>query len=395
MHHGNNHLDPFPVARFDHETGTVHFPGPRLLRRGDVKYAVLNHPDVFDRPGEFLLRNGRLRYIPFDGRDPNDAEVRVAVGYTGFVNQEAAHVTVRGFRIEMHRRFAVLSGDRSRRPDRIGFQVIDNVIENGGQIALSRQDGARVSSNRVQRVFETRPLHVTRSENIVIENNTVRSTYSGITLFYTENSLLKGNDVRDILGVHGNAMTIYAESHNVRVIGNRLSGDRGLALRDSEDLLIAFNRIHGRRFALVQWAPLAEGLHFAIANNTFAGPVRLQTETAKRSDFVNNIVDRIAMNDPEAWRVRTHNLHASFGHNGVARENFRQGEVHLPLGRAVSRVPELEMLPRPEAIATLSRGFPIVVADLRVSHIGAVAPDGALPDLADVGLPPRRQADAP
>ena len=235
-----------------------------------------------------------------------------------------------------------------------------------------------------------RPIHVTAADAGRIEGNVLRGTRSGITAYRVVNSLLKGNDVRGITGVHGNAMTIYDRSDNLRVIGNVLQADRGLTLRDNDRLLIAFNRIRAGRFALAQWAESREGERLEIVNNTFAGPVMLRPKSAARSVFRNNILRRFAMKRGarEAIAARDHNLYGDFSYRTVTPPDFREGEVGMPLAEALADPGAVDMRPTPAGRELLAKGAPLDIAGVSVSHIGAIGMDGRLPDISAIGMPP-------
>lgn len=398
LHYGNNHLGVFRVQRVDRETGTIHHQSADKIRAGPVRYALLNHPDVLDVPGEFLLdeAEGRLLYIPFDGADPNRVEMRAPTLRAAFGATAASHVVMRGFRVTLNDGVGAQAGS-NRSPARVrGVRIEDNEFVRSGGVVLIRADEGVVRDNSIFEPLRGQPIFVRRSDRVRVEGNIVRRGTTGITAYGATNSLFAGNDTRETLGVHGNAMTIYEGSHNTRVVGNVIvSGlaGTGLTLRESDGLTIAFNVIRASRLAVAQWAQTPGGDAIDFLNNTFLGPVRIRPETAAKSRFVNNYIVNFEMQKGlEAFPVRVHNVYGGRSPASVKPERYRTGEAFLPPARAFrfEGGDALDVRPAPSAREVLARGTELRLDGLAVSHVGALDPDGRRPDLSQVGLPPHR-----
>jgi len=408
VHEGANWLNAYPVTRFDAAAGAAAIPGASPLRGGkQVRYAVLNHADVFDRPGEFRVippaglaldkaagweaSGGEILYIPMDGGDPNAAGIRFALVETGVDAAEAEHAEIRGFEIAGHRRFAV-DGGGPRRAGRLGPLIVrGNLIRDGGMIRMSKRRGAQALHNRIARTLAFRPIHFVGVDQGRIEGNSLAATPSGITLYRTVNSLVKNNDVRWITDVHGNALTVYDGSHNTWLVGNALAGRRGITLRDNDRVVVAFNRIRASRFALAQWAESAEGERLWIFNNDFVGPVMLRPRTAGKTEFRNNLAARLAMEKGDRARLsrRSHNLWdlGSRHARAVTPAELARGEGFAPFDE-IFPDRAFDAPPSPAAAEALSRGLPYDVLGVEATRIGAHMANGAPPDLRGVGLPP-------
>lgn len=401
IHHGNNWLKPFAVTGFDRTSGTVFFKKAEKIRAGAVRYAVQNHPGVFDVPGEFLVRRkaGEILYIPFDGADPNTAGMRAPALAAGIVVDEAKNIEIRGFEIVMHRSAAVSIGQRRTPRRAAGVTVAENLFRNGGQIRVEQADDIEILDNRIERTLPLRPIFVIQSDRVRVEGNVVRGTPSGITAYGATNSLFKSNDVRGTVDIHGNAMTIYAGSHNTRIIGNTLDAGRsstGLTLRESDRVLVAFNIIRAKAFTIAQWAPLETGVAMEFYNNTLLrGGVLIQAASAPKSRFVNNVVQKFRMKKGlGAFAARDHNLYGALGFGTVAEKSFRAGEAYLPFEKALADPRALDIAPRPAGRALMTRGRALDVAGMRVSHIGAARMDGRRVDVSRIGMPPHDPAVA-
>ncbi|MEO1686307.1 MAG: NosD domain-containing protein [Pseudomonadota bacterium] len=411
VHEGANWLNAYPVRRWIAQDGAAAIPGATPLKAGkQVRYAVLNHPDVFDRPGEFRVvppqgvalnkaagwnaSGGTLFYIPLGGVDPNAVQIRYAQVETAIDAGRAEHAVIRGFRITGHRRFAVDGGSPRRQGPRLGpLRIEDNVIRAGGAIRIAKRRGAEVIGNRIARTLEFRPIHLIDVNRGRVEGNRIAATPSGITLYRTVNSLVKNNDVRRITDVHGNALTVYDGSHNTWLVGNALVGRRGITLRDNDRVVVAFNRIRASRFALAQWAESPAGERLWIFNNDLHGAVLIKPRTARLSEFRNNFAGRLAMpaKGRQALRRRSHNLwdgntrHA----RSVQPQELAQGEGYLPFDKAFPRREGLDLRPSSGTAEAAARGLPYAVLGVEVGHIGAHLPGaGPLPDLSGIGLPP-------
>ena len=395
LQYGNNHLRLVPVTGFDRETGTVYFERTDRLRAGDPHYAIANHPDVFAVPGEFLVREskGDLLYIPFDAVDPNRVEVRAAAVENAIENRRSSHVVIRGFHVTLHRGRGVLTGSNRSLDRHRGVTIEDNEFLRGGGVMLVRADEAVVRGNRIEEMISGQPIFVRRSDRVRVEYNRVRRGGTGITAYGATNSLFKGNDTRETVGVHGNAMTIYEGSHNTRIIGNVIVSGRarmGLTLRESDGLAVAFNVIAGTRLAVAQWAQTPGGDRLEFYNNTFVGDVRIQPASAARSAFANNYIRAFAMQRGlEDIPLRVHNVYGRIGYATVRPDRFRTGEAHLPMERAFRREggDPLDVRPTPEGREILGRGGRFQIDGVTVSHVGAMTPEGGLPDLSPIGLP--------
>ena len=400
LHHGNNHLGVFPVTGVNRETGEIRHARARLIRRGDPKFAVLNHPDALDAPGELLVRPDRVLYVPFDGIDPNTAEIRMPVAYDGIFNDAADHVVVRGFRATMHLHYAFRSGFNRRSWRGRGVVFEDNESVLGGGIMVARQDEAVVRGNRITRPLRKQPIFAYDCTRLRLEDNVAREGSTGITLYGVTDSLVRGNDTRAPRGVHGNALTVYEGSHNTWILGNTVgSGVAGTAitLRESDRLLIAFNEVVARRWAVVQWAQTEGGDVIDMHNNTLIGTLRLQPATAARSRLRNNVIGKFEMTRGlDAFELRDFNLYVWPPKIGNVRaEDFRTGERRAPEHEILAAARRFDMRPRPEAREIMAAGGPVRIPGVgTVTHLGARRPDGSRVDLSGVGLPPVREAEA-
>ena len=396
LQHGNSHLDLFRVLGFDPASGTLTHEPTKPLRAGRPHYAVVNHPGVFDAPGEYLIdaKADALFYIPFDGADPNDVDIGFAAVGSGVRNIGASHIVIRGFRMTKHRHRGVALGS-NRSLDRLrDVTVEDNEMVQGGGVMLVRTDASVVRGNYINEVLRDQPILVRRSDQVIVADNVTRRGNTGITASGATNSLFIGNDARASLGLHGNALTIYEGSHNTWIIGNLIQsglGPIGLALRQSDRLVIAFNAIRGRRFAVAQWAQVEGGDKLDFFNNAFLGNVRIQPDSAARARFVNNFIGTFELQRGlESIPVRVHNVYGRIGQASVQRAQLREGEALLAPETAFrfEDGDPLDVRPAPSGRKRLGDGAPYDFAGNRVTHVGVYDLQGRRPDLGRIGLPP-------
>jgi hypothetical protein len=384
----NNHTYHAKALGFDRETSSLRF---KQLQAdgGGLSYALLNHPDVFNAAGEYLVQpdEEKVRLITIDKVDPGTAAIRYSRSWVGIAIPTSSHVTVRGFRITGTRGDSVRIGKRGAgRATHV--RVEDFEAAGSGAVRAETAGDVTIEHGNLYEITGLRPIFIDRCDRVRVAWNRLRRSQSGITAFGAVNSLFLGNDVSETLNIHGNAMTIYVGSHNTWIIGNTLLPGRagiGLALRNSNDLIIAFNTMRGR--ALCHWIDPEGGSPMTICNNTILGSVLLRLTSLHKIELFNNYIgnfDRLFK--AEDLRVHSHNIYGK-PYESMLRDKSslaRKGNdlfTWNPMGH-----------PRPEAWEeVLSKGYryrlPIVPGGVEVHTIGARNRDGELPDLSRVTMP--------
>lgn len=386
----NNHTYRAKAIGFDRASSSLRFKQIQM-GGGKLTYALLNHPDVLDAPGEYLVRPDKktVRLITIDNADPGAAALRYSRSSVGIANPTSSHIIIRGFHITGTLGDSVRIGKRGGRGRATHVHVEDFEAVGSGAVRAVTASDVTIEHGNLYEITGFRPIFIDRCDRVRVAWNRLRRSQSGITGFGAVNSLFLGNDVRETLNIHGNAMTIYVGSHNTWLIGNTLVGGRagiGLALRNSNDLIIAFNTIRGGK-ALCQWMDPKGGSPMTICNNTILGSFLLRLTSIRKIELYNNFIANYhRVFKTEDLRVHSHNIYE---------------RVYEPmLGDETNRIRKRRELftwkpighPKPEAweeiLAKGRKDRPsIVPGGLEVNTIGARDKDGELPDLKRVIMP--------
>lgn len=271
-----------PVTGFEPAARRIRFEALPSEPYGDrdTRYSMLNHLRLLDRPGEFAVQSSaagtRIVLWPRDGVDPDLAGVTVSRRQTAFDLAGKSHITIRGFVIQKFlstppRRGAGVSNDGSPAQ---GITVIDNHIRwcnkdstwKHSAIHLSGVDGALVAGNEI---YENRRIGGylgDASHSTIRQNHVRRCGYVGIWLMGARSTAIIGNTVEDNLGTHSNGISVYLNSEDVLVFGNRVF-DSNIAFtsQQSSSVQVAYNVfVNPDFYALADWGDCA-GL--AIYNN--------------------------------------------------------------------------------------------------------------------------------
>ena len=385
----NNHTYRAKATGFDRASSSLRFKQIQM-GGGKLTYALLNHPDVLDAPGEYLVRpdDKKVRLITIDNADPGAAALRYSRSWVGIAIPTASHITVRGFRITGTLGDSVRIGKRGARGRATHVRVEDfEAVGSGAVRAVTARD-VTIEHGNLYEITGFRPIFIDRCDRVRVAWNRLRRSQSGITAFGAVNSLFLGNDVSETLNIHGNAMTIYVGSHNTWLIGNTLLPGRagiGLALRNSNDLIIAFNTMRGR--ALCHWIDPEGGSPMTICNNTILGSVLLRLTSLHKIELFNNYIGNYNRSfQTKQLRLHKHNLYGR-----IYKPHLDDKETNLIRKRGDVFANGMGH-PKPEAWeALLSKGhsyrLPIVPGGLVVDTIGARNQDGELPDLSRVTMP--------
>lgn len=358
------------VARFDPS-------GLKFYTDRPARAAVINHPALVDRPGEFaVLADGvAVGILP-----PGGKAVSVGTGRGGFAVRKASHVVIRDLSFEnmsdggrlAPAGVAIFTEDGGSRDIVISGNRFANFVMPRGQgpIIQRRVEKLTVTANRIERVVAGSGMRLSGSD-LLVEGNEIQAVgRTALMLMNTTNALVRRNTITNVRGVHGNGISAYLANRNVRFIANTVVEARQPATFHGEkkanagpnDLLFANNLFvatPGALGALISWGGNTRGVR--IENNVILGGKTGLRLNGSDADVVvsNNIASGliVANGSPPGWRVE--------GNRWTAL-SFRQQKEPQP--------PRIYPLPR-DAEATLAAGgaVPAVCAIITSSPPGGVS----------------------
>src|SRR5690606_19834520 len=155
--------------------------------------------------------------------------------------------------------------------------IRDNVIhtlrtaEGIGAIQLHKAENAIVAKNVIVNSQKSSGIRYGYTTNSIIRDNVIRKIgRTGIRLIETENIQISGNHLSDILGVHGNGISVYLKNRNILIADNIL-----------ENVPFAFT-YHGT-------GNVEEANNMWLLNNVFMGRVRSWGSAFDKVYFLHNL----------------------------------------------------------------------------------------------------------
>lgn len=376
------------VTGVDRVRGTIKFapPGNDPYTDRESYFALFNRPSDIDTPGEYFVDNKRRTLLiwPKNSDAVKDNDLRINKLAAGFILNGQDNVVVEGFHIshyfgdhdEWYSGTAIINFEKPIRNAVIRDNVIDNLrtVEGIGAIQLHKAENAIVEKNVIVNSQKSSGIRYGYTTNSIIRDNVIRKIgRTGIRLIETENIQISGNHLSDILGVHGNGISVYLKNRNILIADNIL-----------ENVPFAFT-YHGT-------GNVEEANNMWLLNNVFMGRVRswgsafdkvyflhnlayAEVEPAKaihipgeepRTTLKNNIIDGLIVAPPPSdWALES-NLYTSLAWvqsskydwvmepGGKTAENIlpqiagfakKRPALRLPLGANIYSLLPVEMFP--------------------------------------------------
>ena len=253
-----------------------------------TSYAVLNSLRILDQAGEYVIRHedGRtMIYLwPHNVPDLLRSGVSVSRRGTAFVVHGQKHIEIRGFTIQKFvatehtaMGFSIVKSDSVAVRDndvRFGSHGFSGRVVHGAAIAANQSNNVLIQGNRITDNRRCSGILANPAQRLMVRDNLVRrSGYVGIWLMNVARAEIVRNTVQDNRGVHSNGISVYADSSDILVAGNRVyNADRPFTLQDSTNVAVINN-------AFVSDTTLAVGLwggkpqrKLLFLNNLILGP---------------------------------------------------------------------------------------------------------------------------
>jgi hypothetical protein len=252
---------------------------PDVYKDRDSLYAIANHLRVLDTPGEFVISDQKeadgtrkIYYWPQTSGDPAKLTVTWSARDTGLDLAGKSDITIQGFIVQKQ------GGERATAMSNFGGKVEhiivrDNVVrwcrssERSNAVNLGKMDHALIEKNDVHENVRSRGLTFNDCNDLTVENNTLRKNGgTGICFFNTHHSSMRFNTVTEHNGVHANALTVYLNSSDILVFGNKVfDSNIAMTTQASKNITIAYNILTGPSFYMLADWDNCDGLK--IVNN--------------------------------------------------------------------------------------------------------------------------------
>lgn len=299
-----------PVTGFDPDTHTLFHEdlGDDIYDDRDTYYAVINHLDALNSPGQFVLdeAGGRFYMWPRNSDNPGNHIYTVCSGAAGIYASGKHNLVIQGFKVQGHR-MGIRAIGNGARDVLIRNNEVTNLSSDNWYAVQVSGDNMTVEYNRVEHCVRAVGI-LAGGKNITVANNYVcRTSRQGIWLMGVEKAKVIDNTIVEMRGTHSNGISVYLHHENVLIARNQISDcNSALTYHGNHDpnhlnnLVIFGNLVNGPTNS---WGKDMRGV--TILNNTFLGPVGIPGGDA-RVVFINNIVHGGGRGD-----VRTHNLYGS------------------------------------------------------------------------------------
>ncbi|NIA22014.1 MAG: hypothetical protein GWP05_08660 [Anaerolineaceae bacterium] len=314
----------------------------------DEHYAIYNSIHLIDTPGEYFFNDtpepdGRHKvYLwPQTPGDINEKEITASVRTVGMDIGGVNYVTVAGFRIQKQ------SG--SQLHDGIGIKVYqwnlspkgiiirDNDIfgirhhpERGyGAIYLAGGVDCLIEGNTIQEMPVNMGILCGGGSNIVVRDNYLRKCgQQSIWFMDVQGGQILRNEVRGGRGSHANGISVYQNSSNILIFGNKVfDSNIALTTERSTNLTVAYNVLY-RSDAAPCYADWGNTTNLKVYNNVILqagnGQAALYIGSSTTGWVVRNNI--LAGFGPGPLPNLTHNIYVTLSWNQQPRYGWSLGD---------------------------------------------------------------------
>lgn len=197
----------------------------------DNKFTIMNAPDAVTRPGTFAMspKDGYAILWPTGSRAP---AVSIGARRQGINLGRASHLVIRGFSFtnfaghkEDYGAGIAIYGHSAPKGIRIvgnSFRAVVNVANNAPALSLLRAENLLVEKNQFTDMPWTSAMQIDNTVGpVTVKCNKLSNiTKTAIRFQNVMNGTMQGNQISGITGIHGNAITTYGDSRNVRILDN-------------------------------------------------------------------------------------------------------------------------------------------------------------------------------
>lgn len=290
-------------------------------------FALRGHPALIDRVGEYAVLPDRRTVVlkPATGGGP----VFVSDGRSGIDLADARYLVVRGLGFEnfadvprnVRSGVPILSMRAGAGHIRIEGNRFANITLRQSMGAITIWDSAdiAITGNSITTVAYGSGMRLLRNKGLTVEGNDIsRLGRTGVMLMDNLDSLVAGNRIHDIMGVHGNGLSAYLGNRRTRVVGNSIWAAKqpatfhgnGAKQPVADDILFARNLFvapEDSLGALISWGRAGKGIR--LIGNVILGGGKGALRLNKADDDImveGNVLDGLIFGSafPPGWTVR-------------------------------------------------------------------------------------------
>lgn len=265
--------------------------GIELYADRSGRYALLGTVHAVTAPGQYAVTDtGRaVAWLP------DSSPVEVGDGRSGIDVLARQHIAIKGFifRHQTAASDARAEGapiSRARTPSGSGLLIEGNRFEDmalwdgKGAISLSYVSDVIIRNNVFSMIERGSGMRLsTQTRDVTVENNLFDGIgRTGIGFFETSDSVIRGNVMTNMRGVHGNGISLYLVNRRIQVVDNRIDattrpmtfhGDKTTTASGDHDFIIdrnIFLATSTAQAALTSWG--ASTRNVSITNNVLIAP---------------------------------------------------------------------------------------------------------------------------
>jgi parallel beta-helix repeat protein len=281
-------------------------------------YAVLNHIDLIDQPGEYAINESAHRIYLYPRGDISGNSYSVQARSTGIQINNRKDVVVEGFTIRNAVFGINTGGNRGGTGSVFRGNHIQHLRSNDWYSLQVNGDNILIEDNDI--VSNQRSIGILASGwNITVRNNYVeRCSRQGIWFMGAHESSIINNTVRGPGGAHANGISVYLNSTDTLIADNRIHDLVSAMTYEEGDGFAFYNNIIYDGGPMNSWG---DDTNAVFVNNIFSGPVN----TPRAAVFVNNIV-----HGGGSGVVRNNNIYTDLAWWQDSRDNWSlgSGEIH-------------------------------------------------------------------
>ena len=310
------------------------------------RFALRGHPSLISRAGEYAILPGGRAIVAWLGE--GSTQVTLATGRKGIDLAKSAHIRVEGLSFE---NMADVPGSvRSGIPIAVQRAPAENLtivnnrfanlkLNNGqGAVTMQRVTGLSVDGNSFNTIAFGSGMRISNSQQIQVRENRIsRIGRTGIMLMGDQGALIAANDIRDVLGIHGNGISVYLGNRDIRVVantvvdayqpatfhGNRDKQPEARGIVFERNLFVATPDAVG---ALISWG--ANTNDVTIWGNVLLGSAKGALRLSNKDNGVTvrgNVVDGVTFGGayPSSWMVADN----TFTRLGAVQVRYQPGDT--------------------------------------------------------------------